>query len=617
VAGLFGFGVGICLYYGRIGFMPLDHSIVFDGAYRVISGQVPLRDFDLPSGVVPILLQAVGFKLLGLTWFSYCLHAAFINGLFCLTAYGFLRLLGGGRLLAFFYAALSGVVFYPPIGVPYLEQHAFFFTLAALVLTLAAARSLNGRRAFLLGALVPVALAAAALSKQIPTALALPLVPLLLLRSGARQRRWAALGVAAGVVVVTVLLLGALPLFHIPPARVVRDLFDLPGALGRARFVKMIRTHGDLAHAVGRQLVAWGSAAAGSTALLSAVLGLVGAAGVAVALRRRDRGRAVFFAGALADAATAAGLLLTCALFALLTLHNIQSALAYLFVSLGTLHVVLAKLVAPRAVAGGEGKVAWREPVALVFGGVLVLLSAGDAVRFNREVNATRVAIRVVPGPAPAGEAPLPPALAFMVWAPPVHGAYPVRDLDAVVAYFASHPGNFFLLGDSSILYALTSRPSVSPALWLHPGLTFPRPVRPEFLDYQEELMADLARYDVRYIVLEGGETQLGVDLDTFPRLRRRVRRHTCGEEGMGTFTVVNLCAGVWSRRQAFSKSFHAMPSWRTAARTVPSLRSRPPQSGTTVARSVSGFSHFRWDPPPRRGISWQPSWESLRLTCR
>lgn len=43
-----------------------------------------------------------------------------------------------------------------------------------------------------------------------------------------------------------------------------------------------------------------------------------------------------------------------------------------------------------------------------------------------------------------------------------------------------------------------------------------------------------------------------------------------------------------------FWKACQSMPNCRTVERTVPSFKSRPPQSGTTTARSVSGLNHFR-----------------------
>ena len=48
-------GVAVNLYFGRRGFLPLDQSIVFDGGWRILNGQLPFRDFTAPSAIVPRL----------------------------------------------------------------------------------------------------------------------------------------------------------------------------------------------------------------------------------------------------------------------------------------------------------------------------------------------------------------------------------------------------------------------------------------------------------------------------------------------------------------------------------------------------------------------------------
>ena len=135
-AALFLFGLAVSLYYGRRGWMPLDQSIVFDGGWRVLSRQVPLRDYHAPNGFVPHALQAVFFAALGVTWFAYRLHAAVVNGLFALLVRRMLEQLGLWRPASFAYAALSALVLYPPFGVPYMDPHAFFFALLAVAVAL-------------------------------------------------------------------------------------------------------------------------------------------------------------------------------------------------------------------------------------------------------------------------------------------------------------------------------------------------------------------------------------------------------------------------------------------------------------------------------------------------
>src|SRR5262245_40214622 len=105
---LFAWGASVCLHYGRIGLMPLDQSIVWDGAWRLAHGQVPFRDFTTPAGLVPMALQALLFRVFGATWFVYCAHAAIFNGAFCVLSFGLLRGFGLSRPAAFLYSALGG-----------------------------------------------------------------------------------------------------------------------------------------------------------------------------------------------------------------------------------------------------------------------------------------------------------------------------------------------------------------------------------------------------------------------------------------------------------------------------------------------------------------------------
>ena len=68
-----------CFEAGRPGFFALDQSIVFDGAYRILSGQVPYKDFLIPIGPGVFCLQAIFFKLFGVNFTAYLLGAAIPN----------------------------------------------------------------------------------------------------------------------------------------------------------------------------------------------------------------------------------------------------------------------------------------------------------------------------------------------------------------------------------------------------------------------------------------------------------------------------------------------------------------------------------------------------------
>ena len=79
-----GAGILILSFYltataGARGFYPFDQSIVFDGSYRVASGQIPYRDFLVPFGPVTFWLHAFFFRLLGTTYHAYIIGAGVVN----------------------------------------------------------------------------------------------------------------------------------------------------------------------------------------------------------------------------------------------------------------------------------------------------------------------------------------------------------------------------------------------------------------------------------------------------------------------------------------------------------------------------------------------------------
>jgi hypothetical protein len=118
---------------GHRGLFMLDQSIVFDGAWRLLTGQVPYRDFVMPFGPVTFALCALMFRIAGVDFSSLVLTAALLSLVATAVAVrlswlvtgrsGWLALLGG---------ALTAVWFQAPFGTPWMEQTAFFMNLLAL-----------------------------------------------------------------------------------------------------------------------------------------------------------------------------------------------------------------------------------------------------------------------------------------------------------------------------------------------------------------------------------------------------------------------------------------------------------------------------------------------------
>lgn len=137
LGGLLAFAYWFNTISGERGFFPFDQSIVFDGAYRVLQGQIPFKDFALPVGPVTFWQQALFFKLLGVNYTAYISGASMINAAYTLVvALIMCMLFPDQKLLAYIAGLLTAIWFYPPFGTPWMEQTSFFYSGLGLLLLL-------------------------------------------------------------------------------------------------------------------------------------------------------------------------------------------------------------------------------------------------------------------------------------------------------------------------------------------------------------------------------------------------------------------------------------------------------------------------------------------------
>jgi len=133
------FAMAFCFAAGRRGFFSLDQSIFFDGAYRIVAGQVPFKDFVSPYGPMCYWIPAVFFKGLGVNFPAFLAAACVMNALAALMAADILRVLFPLlRIVSWGGSLLTGLWFYPIFGTPSSEQTMFFFILAGTWLLLRA-----------------------------------------------------------------------------------------------------------------------------------------------------------------------------------------------------------------------------------------------------------------------------------------------------------------------------------------------------------------------------------------------------------------------------------------------------------------------------------------------
>jgi hypothetical protein len=542
-------GTLYCLIYGRIGYMPQDHPAVFDGGWRILSGQIPFRDFTLPNAVLPIFLQALFFKLFGINWFAYCLHAAIFNGLFCVLGFFFLRIFGGTLRLSFFYALLSGVVYYAPFGVPLQDQHAYFFTFLLIFLVCLSKRVSKPLLKQLIYFSLPGVAVCAFLSKQIPTIFGAASAGAILLAAERRNLMTLARSLLAGTAAVTFMLLALYYILGIDFQLFKVYFFQLPAETGSDRVAWAISSN--TVSTIEYMISHWrlfSPFALVSLIFLGAMLSVCIRFIISGARPHRKAAKGNMESHVF-PLFLAQLMLLICFLFVILTNNQRENGVPLIFISLGLTHLFLQRVWGQTRDQNPRVR-SLRQGLALILMScLLVANSLWCAWSFDRQVNATRMVHDFIykkeSNKGPKQE--MPGALSFLVWgAPRSYRGTPEHFL-RIVDYFQSHAGNFFLLGDSSVLYALTGRPSVNPVLWFHPGQTLPSAGSPQFSAFQDRLMEALRKYRVRYIITEASRaapnnfTWSKVNLAYFPALDELVQKRGHELEHFGPFTIIAL----------------------------------------------------------------------------
>ena len=161
---LFLSSVSINQYYGYIGVFPLDTFLFFDSGYRTLNGFFPFKDYWAPTGPLLDIIQALFFKIFGISWFSYVLHASAFNFLIVIATFYTLIKFELNVHYCFFYALLLSIIAYPISGVPFIDYHSSILSLIALFSFILSLKTKSNFLWFL----TPVLLGLAFLSKQTP-----------------------------------------------------------------------------------------------------------------------------------------------------------------------------------------------------------------------------------------------------------------------------------------------------------------------------------------------------------------------------------------------------------------------------------------------------------------
>jgi hypothetical protein len=486
---------------GSRGFFPLDQSNVFDGGYRLLLGQVPYRDFLMPVGPVAFAIQALLFRLFGVSYGVLILHSALVNALAALlAALCVRRVFPAAPLPAWLAGLVTAAWFYPVFGTPVFDQTALFVHLLALLALLPA---LGGgappRRADAFALLSGVLAGLAFLSKQNAGALSVACLLFLVIAAAPARRLRLCAALVAGFALLAALFAGWLFTWSDPQA-FYRHFFAIPLVEGLRRA---------------------GSAEFGAALLadarsnwLTLALVLFGPVASALALlleaSRRLTGRSPMLSHA---ARLGFSVSLSLGLLQWLFIR-VTSNLPHNAFGLAGLADVLALLASLEAL-GRRGRAAEAALAALL---ALPLAVAGRELARSRRVHEFWFVTHY-------RNAPLSRALAPARWAASQEDPRALRaqDLDALFDFLRASGEPFFVFPDCVVLYGLLGQEPPQPLLWFHPGLTYS-------WRYEEELdrriVSGLERRGVRYVVVES-VSFLGTEkrLSHFPLLKAYLAR--------------------------------------------------------------------------------------------
>ena len=163
---IFIISISINQYFGFIGINPLDNFTIYNSGFLILNDQIPFNDFWVITGPLLDYFQAIFFKLFGLNWSAYVLHASVFNFLFSIIIFFSLFKFGLNKRLSFFYSCLTAFIFYPTVGTPFVDHHAIFFSITSILIFLLA---INFKNKFF-WLLLPIILGLGFFSKQTPTA---------------------------------------------------------------------------------------------------------------------------------------------------------------------------------------------------------------------------------------------------------------------------------------------------------------------------------------------------------------------------------------------------------------------------------------------------------------
>lgn len=214
------------------GVFPIDTFLHYDSAYKILKGEIPVRDFWVIHGLTVDYMQSIFFYIFGTNWKSYISHSSIFNCIMTVLVFNFFKKLRLNLLNVFILSICFSILAYPVSGVPFIDHHATFFSIIGLLFFYYGIE----RKNYNFFILIPFAFGLAFFSKPVPTTYILILLLSLLLLSVYFTRDLKILyNFLIGVLAVLISIFFFLALQDISLKNFLDQLFFYPVSIGDQR----------------------------------------------------------------------------------------------------------------------------------------------------------------------------------------------------------------------------------------------------------------------------------------------------------------------------------------------------------------------------------------------
>ena len=219
-------------YYAFIGVLPVDSFSTFNAGYDILNGSLPFKDFWTIKGPVLDLIQALFFKIFGISWFSYAAHASTFNSIFAMATFFTLKKFNLEPKYCFYYSSLASILMYPTYGIPFTDHHVAIFSILAIYCLCVAIKFDEIKYWFF----IPIILFLGFFTKQTPVgyfAILITLISSMYLINNFKKKILI-LTVLGSLSIITIFIFLVI-IYEIPPQSILTQYLLFPLSLGETR----------------------------------------------------------------------------------------------------------------------------------------------------------------------------------------------------------------------------------------------------------------------------------------------------------------------------------------------------------------------------------------------